>query len=158
MRRPKQPRLDKASKLPKKTLVLQSTFMEHSRRLLAAFVCKYSSHKMITMIYMYVQYPRHPFVSSTSTVTRFFRLFLGVAAQSRKSVVRFSGVFGMTKSEARINVDRERHNPKKLSTEREISTGQERTQGHPTRNFDEISVRESLLVLRLSDNALTKSD
>ena len=31
-------------------------------------------------------------------------------------------------------------------------------QGHPTRNFDEISVRESLLVLRLSDNALTKSD
>ena len=30
--------------------------------------------------------------------------------------------------------------------------------GHPTRNFDEISVRESLLVLRLSDNALTKSD
>ena len=30
-------------------------------------------------------------------------------------------------------------------------------QGHPTRNFDEISVRESLLVLRLSDNALTKS-
>ena len=31
-------------------------------------------------------------------------------------------------------------------------------QGHPTRNFDEISVRENLLVLRLSDNALTKSD
>ena len=31
-------------------------------------------------------------------------------------------------------------------------------QGHPTRNFDEISVRESLLVLRLSDNTLTKSD
>ena len=31
-------------------------------------------------------------------------------------------------------------------------------QGHPTRNFDEISVRESLLFLRLSDNALTKSD
>ena len=30
--------------------------------------------------------------------------------------------------------------------------------GHPTGNFDEISVRESLLVLRLSDNALTKSD
>ena len=37
--------------------------------------------------------------------------------------------------------------------------GAERTkQGHPTRNFDEISVRESLLVLKLSDNALTKSD
>ena len=32
------------------------------------------------------------------------------------------------------------------------------SQGHPTRNFDEISVRESLLVLRLSDNALTKTD
>ena len=32
------------------------------------------------------------------------------------------------------------------------------SQGHPTRNFDEISVRESLLALRLSDNALTKSD
>ena len=31
-------------------------------------------------------------------------------------------------------------------------------QGHPTRNFDEISVRESLLVLKLLDNALTKSD
>ena len=31
-------------------------------------------------------------------------------------------------------------------------------QGHPTRNFDKISVRESLLVLRFSDNALTKSD
>ena len=30
-------------------------------------------------------------------------------------------------------------------------------QGHPTRNFDEISVRESLPVLRLSDNALPKS-
>ena len=29
---------------------------------------------------------------------------------------------------------------------------------NPTRNFDEISVRESLLVLRLSDNALAKSD
>ena len=32
------------------------------------------------------------------------------------------------------------------------------SQGHPTRNFDEIFVRESLLVLRLSDNAFTKSD
>ena len=31
-------------------------------------------------------------------------------------------------------------------------------QGHLTRIFDEISVRESLLVLRLSDNAFTKSD
>ena len=30
-------------------------------------------------------------------------------------------------------------------------------QGHPTGNFDEISVRESLPVLRLSDNALPKS-
>ena len=30
-------------------------------------------------------------------------------------------------------------------------------QGHPTRNFDEISVRESLPILRLSDNALPKS-
>ena len=30
-------------------------------------------------------------------------------------------------------------------------------QGYPMRNFDEISVRESPLVLRLSDNALTKS-
>ena len=30
--------------------------------------------------------------------------------------------------------------------------------GHPPRIFDEISVRESLLVLRLSDNELTKSD
>ena len=140
MRRPKQPRLDKASKLPKKTLVLQSTFMEHARSLLAAFVCKYSSHKMITMIYMYVQYPRrHLFVSSTSTVTRFFRRFLGVAAQSRKSVVRFSGVFGMTKSEARINVDRERHNPKKLSTEREISTGQERTNREATSTGGKVS-------------------
>ena len=64
VRRPKQPRLDKASKLPKKTLVQESTFMEHARSLLAAFVCKYSSHKMITIIYMYVQYPRrHLFVS-----------------------------------------------------------------------------------------------
>ena len=30
-------------------------------------------------------------------------------------------------------------------------------QGHPTRNLDEISVRESPLVLRLSYNALTKT-
>ena len=30
--------------------------------------------------------------------------------------------------------------------------------GHPPRIFDEISVRESLLGLRLSDNELTKSD
>ena len=30
--------------------------------------------------------------------------------------------------------------------------------GHSPRIFDEISVRESLLVLRLSDNELTKSD
>ena len=36
--------------------------------------------------------------------------------------------------------------------------GTNEVQGHPTRNFDEISVRESLLVLRLSDNKLTKSD
>ena len=32
------------------------------------------------------------------------------------------------------------------------------SQGHPARNFDEISVRESLLVLKLSGNALRKSD
>ena len=45
-----------------------------------------------------------------------------------------------------------------MSCLRETVLAIEADQGHPTRNFDEKSVRESLLVLRLSDNALTKSD
>ena len=40
----------------------------------------------------------------------------------------------------------------------EKSKFEENCQGHPTRNVDEISVQESLLVLRLLDNALAKSD